>query len=164
MADQEKPASGELIVALTPDGQNIVINHPDLKPDAEGCGHIIFSPDQAMRLATLLWKKACIARGIVCAHCGDFITEEGGWATAQFRYCFKEECQQEFYKEAQAMIRAVDPETADRLAAATRKPMATASFKCPKCRRVSYNPNDIAQKYCGSCHLFFGELEIGLHL
>lgn len=50
----EKPASGTLIVALTADGQNIVINHPELQPDAEGCGHIVFSPDQATNLAGLL--------------------------------------------------------------------------------------------------------------
>lgn len=29
-----------------------------------------------------------------------------------------------------------------------------ASISCPFCQRVSYNPNDIAQKYCGACHRF----------
>jgi predicted RNA-binding Zn-ribbon protein involved in translation (DUF1610 family) len=150
MPDQEKPASGELIIGLTADGQNVLINHPDLLPDAEGCGHIVFSPDQATTLAGLLFKKANIARGVVCGNCGDLITQEGGWATALVRYCFKDECQQEFYKEAQAMVRAVDPETADRLAEATKP----KTFTCPKCGAVSHNPNDVKEKYCGACHEF----------
>jgi hypothetical protein len=184
----EKAASGELIVALTEDGKNVVINHPDLQPDAEGCGHIVFSPDQAVNLALLLWRKANVIRGIVCGHCGDPITDKTGWATARFRYCFKDECQQEFYKEAQEMIRAVDPETADRLAEATKanphvivastsmkafgeiyrkhfpqserpftdKASLPAHFTCPKCKAVSYNPNDVREGYCGACHEFTG--------
>lgn len=172
--DLEKPASGELIVAISADGQNVVINHPDLKPDAEGCGHIVFSPDQATALAGLLFRKANIARGFVCGHCNDVITQQSGWATALVRYCFKDECQQEFYKEAQAMIRAVDPETADRLAEATAGRIAKGArtaagidrmlesndllpktFTCPKCGAVSHNPNDVRERYCGACHEFF---------
>jgi hypothetical protein len=149
--DLEKPASGELIVAISADGQNVVINHPDLKPDAEGCGHIVFSPDQAVRLALLLWNKANVIRAIVCGHCGDALTQESGWATARFAYCFKDECQAVFYKEAQDMIRAVDPETADRLAEATKP----KTFTCPKCSAVSHNPNDVKERYCGACHEFF---------
>jgi hypothetical protein len=191
MADLEKPAAGCLIVALTEDGQNVVINHPDLQPDAEGCGHIVFSPDQAVNLALLLWRKANIIRLIVCGHCGDPLTQETGWATARFAYCFKDECQGVFYKEAQDMIRAVNPEMADRLAEATKptnktiidRTHATAqqfaeiyrshfpqserpltdkaslppSFTCPKCGAVSYNPNDVRERYCGACHEFFSE-------
>jgi hypothetical protein len=211
MATQEKPASGELIVGLTEDCQNVVINHPDLLPDADGCGHIVFSPDQARNLAWLLFRKANIIEGTECAHCNRPITQETGWATAMLRYCFREECQQEFYKEAQAMIRKVDPETADRMAAATNRPEANArrqreldageaisftvnpemlnviaakqtnafttvdtfneqpvpdeayvnairpSFQCPKCGAVSYNPNDVRERYCGACHKFAGE-------
>lgn len=41
----------------------VVINHPDLKPDADGVGHIVFSPDQARNLARLLWKNADQADG-----------------------------------------------------------------------------------------------------
>jgi hypothetical protein len=118
---QEKPAGGELIVAIAEDGKNVVINHPDLQPDAEGCGHIVFSPDQAVNLALLLWKKANIIRSIVCGHCGVQLTQQTGWATATFSYCFKEDCQQEFYREAQAMIRKVNPETAALLAEATKR-------------------------------------------
>lgn len=198
MAQPTKPASGQLIVAITEDCQNVVVNHPDLQPDAEGCGHIVFSPDEAVHLALLLWRKASVIRGIACGHCGEPVNQQTGWATAQFRYCFKEECQQEFYKEAQAMIRKVDPETAELLAAATKLNGPTTKlngpttcdhaegkawvsqrdgievcalcylsrkekrFTCPKCGAVSHNPNDAAQRYCGACHSFFGELEIGL--
>lgn len=36
----------------------VVINHPDLKPDAQGVGHIVFSPEQARNLANLLRAHA----------------------------------------------------------------------------------------------------------
>ena len=36
----------------------IVINHPDLKPDENGVGHIVFSPNQARNLARSLIKNA----------------------------------------------------------------------------------------------------------
>jgi predicted amidophosphoribosyltransferase len=28
------------------------------------------------------------------------------------------------------------------------------SFTCPRCGSVSYNPNDIRERYCGRCHAF----------
>lgn len=31
----------------------------------------------------------------------------------------------------------------------------TDSTKCPKCGMVSYNPNDIAEGYCGACHEWY---------
>lgn len=31
-------------------------------------------------------------------------------------------------------------------------PSFPPSFTCPKCNRTSYNPNDVAQGYCGACH------------
>lgn len=60
----EVPAKGTLIVALTLDGE-VVINHPDLNPDKNGVGHIVFSPEQAEHLARLLLKKANEARELV---------------------------------------------------------------------------------------------------
>ncbi len=36
----------------------IVINHPDLKPDENGIGHIVFSANQARNLAKILLKNA----------------------------------------------------------------------------------------------------------
>lgn len=36
----------------------IVVNHPDLKPDENGVGHIVFSLAQARNLATILWRQA----------------------------------------------------------------------------------------------------------
>lgn len=44
---------GFLEVGCNENGE-IVINHPDLKPDANGVGHIVFSPNQARNLARLL--------------------------------------------------------------------------------------------------------------
>jgi ribosomal protein S27AE len=29
-----------------------------------------------------------------------------------------------------------------------------SSFVCPRCGAVSYNPHDIAEHYCGRCHVF----------
>lgn len=42
----------------TNDQGEVVINHPDLKPDENGVGHIVFSPRQARNLAELLTKHA----------------------------------------------------------------------------------------------------------
>ena len=30
--------------------------------------------------------------------------------------------------------------------------MSAESITCPKCKKTSYNPNDIAHGYCGFCH------------
>lgn len=146
-----KPPAGSLIVAISQDGKEVVINHPQLETDAEGCGHIDFSPEQAIHLARLLLNKARVIQGVACGHCGDPLTDATGWATARFSYCFKADCQQEFYQEAQAMIRAVDPELADRMAEGTQP----QTFTCPKCKRTSHNPNDARERYCGACHEFF---------
>lgn len=48
---------GFLGVGLDEKGE-VVVNHPDLKPDENGVGHIVFSPDQARNLARLLLKHA----------------------------------------------------------------------------------------------------------
>lgn len=29
-------------------------------------------------------------------------------------------------------------------------------FTCPQCGKVSHNPNDVAQGYCGACHDWTG--------
>jgi ribosomal protein S27AE len=29
---------------------------------------------------------------------------------------------------------------------------APQTFECPTCGAVSYNPNDIRERYCGRCH------------
>lgn len=29
-----------------------------------------------------------------------------------------------------------------------------ATYTCPHCGAVSYNPNDLAEQYCGRCHRF----------
>ena len=28
------------------------------------------------------------------------------------------------------------------------------SYRCPRCGRVSYHPQDLANRYCGFCHQF----------
>ena len=50
-------ASGTLEVGTNGEGE-IVINHPDLKPDENGVGHIVFSVSQAQHLSSLLLQKA----------------------------------------------------------------------------------------------------------
>jgi ribosomal protein L37E len=37
----------------------------------------------------------------------------------------------------------------------TDKASLPATFTCPKCGAVSYNPNDVKERYCGACHEFF---------
>lgn len=32
--------------------------------------------------------------------------------------------------------------------------MPQPSITCPKCKMVSYHPQDISHKYCGNCHAF----------
>lgn len=39
--------AGVLEVGISEDGREVVVNHPDLMPDANGVGHIVFSPNQA---------------------------------------------------------------------------------------------------------------------
>lgn len=70
--DSKKAAAQELRAALTPAfppppkgvlyveavGKEVVINHPDIDPDKDGNGHIVFSPDEARALAELLTEKA----------------------------------------------------------------------------------------------------------
>lgn len=29
-----------------------------------------------------------------------------------------------------------------------------SSITCPRCGRESFNPNDVAERYCGACHEF----------
>ena len=50
-----------LEVGVTLDGREVIINHPDLEPDENGVGHIVFSPQQARSLARLPIKHAGIA-------------------------------------------------------------------------------------------------------
>ncbi len=39
-----------------------------------------------------------------------------------------------------------------------RRQEAPPSITCPVCNFVSYNPHDIANQYCGACHVFHGDL------
>jgi hypothetical protein len=53
-------AKGALEVGTNGSGE-VVINHPDLEPDENGIGHIVFSVEQARNLANLLMSKAADA-------------------------------------------------------------------------------------------------------
>lgn len=68
------------------DGRNVIVNHPDLKPDENGVGHIVFSAAQAEKFATLILQHAqavsgkCEHRrreagmkGEVCLVCGEWL-------------------------------------------------------------------------------------------
>jgi hypothetical protein len=35
--------------------------------------------------------------------------------------------------------------------------MSQPSFTCPRCRRTSYHPLDVAARYCGHCHIFIDQ-------
>ena len=58
--------AGHLEVGVNDKGE-VVVNHPDLKPDADGVGHIVFSPGQAQAFANMLNRKAVEA----VLDCGD---------------------------------------------------------------------------------------------
>lgn len=52
--------AGHLEVGTTGRGE-IVVNHPELQPDENGVGHLVFSPSQARALAETLKNKADVA-------------------------------------------------------------------------------------------------------
>lgn len=39
--------------------------------------------------------------------------------------------------------------------------MSQPSITCPRCGRTSYNPNDIAEGYCGACHWWTSDALLG---
>jgi hypothetical protein len=49
--------SGYLEVGTNGKGE-VVIVHPDIDPDKDGVGHIVFSPGEALDLADTLRRKA----------------------------------------------------------------------------------------------------------
>lgn len=51
------PAHGVLWVGKDERGQ-VVVSHPDLKPDENGVGYIVFSPEQARNFAACVLKHA----------------------------------------------------------------------------------------------------------
>lgn len=53
-------AKGVLEVGTNGNGE-VVVNHPDLQPDKDGVGHIVFSVEQARNLANLLLSKSADA-------------------------------------------------------------------------------------------------------
>ena len=55
--DAATPSEGFFEVGIN-DLYEVVVNHPDLIPDADGAGHIVFSVEQARHFACLLLQKA----------------------------------------------------------------------------------------------------------
>ena len=53
----EAVKANELLVGQNDRGE-VVINHPNIQPDEQGAGYIVFSPEQARDLASLLIKHA----------------------------------------------------------------------------------------------------------
>lgn len=52
--------AGTLLVGRN-EAHEVIVNHPDLKPDAQGVGHIVFSIGQARHFANLLLRHAAYA-------------------------------------------------------------------------------------------------------
>jgi len=52
------PVIGGYLEVGTNGRGEVVVNHPDLLPDENGIGHIVFSPEQARNFAALLLRKA----------------------------------------------------------------------------------------------------------
>lgn len=49
----------QLEVGITPDGREVIVNHPEMEPNPSGSGgHIVFSPQQARDFAALMVQKA----------------------------------------------------------------------------------------------------------
>ncbi len=55
--DRRDHVGGQLEVGVN-DTCEVVINHPKLDLDENGCGYFVFSPNQARRLSLLLKRKA----------------------------------------------------------------------------------------------------------
>lgn len=77
-------AKGFLEVGTTGKGE-VVINHPDLVPDENGVGHIVFSVEQARELANMMLAKAADA----AVERGDFKTQ---FTNLSRRMWSEEEC------------------------------------------------------------------------
>ena len=59
------PPAGFLEVGCNDNGE-VVVNHPDLEPDENGVGHIVFSPAEARAFANLLLRHADTAQHSHC--------------------------------------------------------------------------------------------------
>ena len=48
------------------------------------------------------------------------------------------------------------PEAAERYALGFIRELEDRTYRCPRCGRTSYNPNDARERYCGACKSFEG--------
>jgi hypothetical protein len=53
---------GQFEVGLSEDESEVIVNHQDLQPDGNRCGHIVFSPEQACSFAELVLRKAAACK------------------------------------------------------------------------------------------------------
>jgi len=65
VVERDEVPAGFLTVGVSEDGRHVIVNHPDLKVDEKGVGHIVFSPSEARAFAQVLLAKAdaCVALG-----------------------------------------------------------------------------------------------------
>ena len=65
ISERKGPPAGFLEVGCNDNGE-VVVNHPDLEPDENGVGHIVFSPAEARAFANLLLRHADTAQHSHC--------------------------------------------------------------------------------------------------
>lgn len=41
----------------------------------------------------------------------------------------------------------------------TMRVRCSLALTCPNCNRTSHNPNDVANRYCGNCHIWIDEAQ-----
>jgi hypothetical protein len=58
MRDEPKDVDAGFLEVGHNERFEVVVNHPDLRPDERGVGHVVFSPRQARNFANLLLKHA----------------------------------------------------------------------------------------------------------
>jgi len=58
LVERDEIVAGHLQVGVSENGREVIVNHPNLQADANGVGHIVFSPLQARSLARKLLEKA----------------------------------------------------------------------------------------------------------
>lgn len=40
-----------------------------------------------------------------------------------------------------------------------KKTPSARAVTCPICAKKSWNPNDVSERYCGNCHVFWGQAQ-----
>jgi hypothetical protein len=121
-------------------------------------------------LLTLEWRKTLALKDSVIAASILLIEAKNRELAAVKAACLSGlKTQQDVIQTLLAVITAEDPAAlsskelqirhatfiGDGLINKLQREAAPPSFECPDCHRVSFNANDIEQRYCGACHAFF---------